>query len=66
VGYFDEAVYKTEQMAQISGAKVVSYEEQLTFWSLMGAQSNAKINFEAEILEKLAAPRLLYLWDGKR
>jgi protease-4 len=66
VGYFDEAVYKAEQMAQISGAKVVSYEELFSFWSLMGAQGKAKINLETQILEKLAAPRVLYLWDGKR
>ncbi|MHC4883384.1 MAG: signal peptide peptidase SppA [Planctomycetota bacterium] len=66
VGYFDHAVSKAEQMANISDARVVTYEELFSFWSLMGAQSKAKINLEAEILEKLAAPRILYLWDGKR
>jgi protease-4 len=66
IGYFDDAVYKAEQMAQISDAKVVTYEELFTFWSIMGAKSNAKLNLEAEILERLAAPRILYLWDGKK
>ena len=66
VGYFDQAVAKAEQMAQISNAQVVTYEELFTFWSLMGAKSQSNINIEAEILEKLAAPRILYLWDGKQ
>jgi protease-4 len=66
IGYFDDAVYKAEQMANISDAKVVTYEELFSFWTMMGAQSNAKINIEAQILEKLTAPRILYLWDGKR
>jgi protease-4 len=66
VGYFDHAVAKAEQMANISDAKVVTYEELFSFWSLMGAQSKTKINLETEILEKIAAPRILYLWDGKK
>ena len=66
LGYFDDAVAKAQQMANISGARVVTYEELFTFWSIMGAQSKVKINLETEILEKLAAPRILYLWDGKR
>ncbi|MHC5142304.1 MAG: hypothetical protein ACYSOY_01735, partial [Planctomycetota bacterium] len=66
VGYFDDAVKKAEQMANISDARVVTYEELFSFWSIMGAQSKAKIDLEAQILEKLAAPRILYLWDGKK
>ncbi|MHC5000949.1 MAG: signal peptide peptidase SppA [Planctomycetota bacterium] len=66
VGYFDDAVNKAEQMANISDARVVTYEELFSFWSIMGAQSKAKIDLEAQILEKLAAPRILYLWDGKK
>jgi protease-4 len=66
LGYFDDAVNKAEQMANISDARVVTYEELFSFWSIMGAQSKTKIDLEALILEKLAAPRILYLWDGKR
>jgi len=66
MGYFEEAVHATEQLAQISNAQVVTYEELFSFWSLMGAQAQSKINIEAEILEKLAAPRVMYLWDGKK
>lgn len=66
LGYFDDAVERTQQMAHISDAKVITYEELFSFWSIMGGRSNAKIDLEAQILEKLAAPRVLYLWDGKR
>lgn len=66
LGYFDDAVNKAQEMANISDARVVTYEELFSFWSMMGAQSKTKINLEAQILEKLAAPRILYLWDGKR
>ena len=65
IGYFDDAVAKAEQMAQISGAQVVEYEELFSVWNILGAQSKTKINLETEILERIAAPRLLYLWDGK-
>ncbi|MHC5121608.1 MAG: S49 family peptidase, partial [Planctomycetota bacterium] len=47
VGYFDDAVNKAEQMANISDARVVTYEELFSFWSIMGAQSKAKIDLEA-------------------
>lgn len=66
IGYFDDAVQKAQQMANISDSKVVTYEELFSFWSIMGAQGKAKIDLEAQILEKLAAPRILYLWDGKK
>lgn len=65
IGYFDDAVVMAQEMANISGAKVVGYEQEFSLFSLMGAQSKSKINIESEILEKLAAPRILYLWDGK-
>ena len=66
IGYFDDAVAKAEDMAQMSGAKVVEYEELFSVWNVLGAQSKTKINLETEILEHVAAPRLLYLWDGKK
>lgn len=66
IGYLEEAIYKIEQMAQVSNAKVVTYEELFTFWSIMGAQSKTSFSLDAEILEELAAPKLLYLWDGKQ
>ena len=66
IGYFDDAVNKAQKMANISDARVVTYEQLFSFWSMMGAQSKGSINIESEILEKLAAPRILYLWDGKK
>jgi protease-4 len=66
LGYFDDAVAKAEKMAHIANAHVVTYEEVFSLRSILGAQSNSRISLESQILEKLAAPRLLYLWDGKR
>ena len=66
LGYFDDAVIKAQEMANISDARVVTYEELFSFWSIMGAQSKTKIDLETQILEKLVAPRILYLWDGKK
>ena len=66
LGYFDDAVIKAQEMANISDARVVTYEELFSFWSIMGAQSKTTIDLETQILEKLAAPRILYLWDGKK
>jgi len=44
---------------------VIEYEELFSFWNILGAQSKMKLNLETEILERIAAPRLLYLWTGK-
>ena len=66
IGYFDAAVAKAQDMAHISNARVVEYKQIFSFWSMMGAQSKqGTITIESELLDKLAAPRLLYLWDGK-
>ncbi|MBC8378418.1 MAG: S49 family peptidase, partial [Planctomycetes bacterium] len=66
IGYFDAAVAKAEDMAHIDNARVVEYKQIFSFWSMMGAQSKqGTITIESELLDKLAAPRLLYLWDGK-
>ena len=65
IGYFDDAVYRAEQMAEISNAQVVEYQERFSFWNILEAQSKTGINLETQILEYIAAPRLLYLWDGK-
>ncbi len=67
IGYFDSAVDKAQSMAGISNAQVIEYREIFSFWTMMGAQSkNPTINIESELLDKLAAPRLLYLWDGRK
>lgn len=67
IGYFDEAVARVQQMANISGAQVVEYQEVFSVWNMLGAEAKAKKSFdiEAELLERIAAPRILYLWDGR-
>lgn len=65
IGYFDDVVYRAEQMAQVSGARIVEYQERFSVWNILGVQSESKISLESQLLEQLAVPRLLYLWDGK-
>jgi protease-4 len=66
IGYMDDAITKAKLMTGLADVQVVEYNVIFSFWSMMGAQSQKSINIEAEILEKIAAPRILYLWDGKR
>lgn len=67
IGYLDDAVDRIQEMAGISGAQVVEYEEVFSVWNMLGAEAKAKKQFsiETELLEKVAAPRILYLWDGR-
>ena len=67
IGYLDDAVARVQKMANISGAQVVEYEEVFSVWNMLGAEAKAHKQFdiESELLEKIAAPRILYLWDGR-
>jgi protease-4 len=65
IGYFDDAVDRVQQMAQITDAHVVEYQERFSLWYLLNAKTHPRLDLESQILEYLAAPRLLYLWDGK-
>ena len=64
IGYFDDAVAAVEELADVSGARVVEYERPLSWLSSLGAESKLPI-FNTNVLDKLAAPQLLYLWDGR-
>ncbi|MCE5186818.1 MAG: signal peptide peptidase SppA [Planctomycetaceae bacterium] len=65
IGYIDEAREMAEEMANISNALVVRYQEVFSFWSLLGAQSKKQFSIDSEILEKVTSPKLMYLWDGR-
>jgi len=62
-GYFEEAVDKAKEMAGISNARVVEFERRTTWMDVLGAQSRQSV-IDTKILEKLAIPQLLYMWDG--
>ncbi|MBE0534764.1 MAG: signal peptide peptidase SppA [Phycisphaerae bacterium] len=65
VGYFEDAVQLTEQMAGIRGAKVVEYTRLLTISALLGAEAKARPwEIDRNTLHELTMPQLLYLWDG--
>lgn len=65
IGYIDNAVAMAQEMAGISNASVVQYEEIFSLWSILGAESKKQISLDSEVLEKLTAPKLMYLWDGR-
>ena len=64
-GYLEDAVARVQQMANISDAQVVEYNEKFAVWNMFGAESKKAFNIDAEILERIAAPKILYLWDGR-
>lgn len=64
IGYFDDAVAATEELAGISKARVVEYKRPLSWLSAIGAEN--KLPFlDTKAIERFAAPQLLYLWDGR-
>ncbi len=62
-GYFEQAVAKAKQMAGISNARVVELERRMTWMDVLGAESRQSV-IHSKILEKLAIPQLMYMWDG--
>lgn len=65
IGYFDDAVTQTEELAQISNAHVVEYQERFTFLDVLGAQQESRLKLDRSTFHKLMAPDLMYLWDGR-
>ncbi len=66
VGYFEDAVRLTEQLAGISDARVIEYTRLFTISSLLGAEAKlAPWQVDRNTIHELAAPQLMYLWDGR-
>lgn len=64
IGYFEDVVAAAEELAGISGARVVEYERPLSWLSALGAESKLPL-FNTKALDKMTSPQLLYLWDGR-
>ncbi|MCK5565264.1 MAG: signal peptide peptidase SppA [Planctomycetes bacterium] len=65
LGFIEDAIAMTEKLAHIKNAKVFEYTQPFTLSSVLGAQSETIFNFDRKMIEKLATPQLMYLWDGK-
>ncbi len=65
VGYFSEAVSLAETLASVIGAHVVEYRKPFSFLSLLRAQGGAEnlLKLDRNTLERLAVPRLMYIWQ---
>jgi len=66
IGYFDHAVEAISKMADVTNPTVVEYSEELSLWSMLGAQSQSGVKLGTELLNKLLTPQIMYLWDGRR
>lgn len=65
IGYLQDAVALTEQLAGIQGARVVEYKQRFAFWDLLTAQEKTAFKFDAKTLHQWTTPQLMYLWDGR-
>lgn len=65
IGYFEDAVRLTEQLAGIKGAKVIEYTRLFSLSSLLGAEAKTRPwEIDRNTFHELALPQLMYLWDG--
>ena len=66
VGYFEDAVKLTENLAGIKGARVVEYNRLFSLSTLFGAETKKTKLWEIDqnTLHKLTTPQLMYLWDA--
>jgi protease IV len=65
VGFMEDAIALTENLAGIKDAKVIEYEKPFTFSSMLTSKSGALLNIDRNMLEKFVAPQIMYLWDGR-
>lgn len=66
IGYFEQAVDALADSAGLSNPTVVEYSERFSMLSFLGADAKRGMTIDADSLQKLLIPQLLYLWDGKQ
>lgn len=66
IGYFEQAVKTLADRTGLSNPTVVEYSQKFSMLSFLGAEANHGIKIDADLLEKLLVPQLMYIWDGKR
>jgi len=66
VGYLEDAVKLAEELAGITGARVVEYTRVFSLSTLFGAEAKKTKLWEIDrsTLHELTTPRLMYLWDA--
>ena len=66
IGYFETAVDAAKSLAKISDARVVEYRHPPGLSDLLGIgfQAKAALDLRPEKVSALAAPRIMYLWQG--
>ncbi len=65
IGYFEDAVNKVLEMADLEKALVVEYQKPFSFSDIMSGAQDAVINLNESKLYDLHTPKALYLWTGR-
>ena len=63
IGYLDDAIELTKELANIDAAHVVEYQEPFSLSNLLSSQSKTLFQIDRNTLHELTAPQLLYLWS---
>ena len=65
IGYIEEAIDLAKLLADIDDARVVEYEEQFSFASLLHAEAKTILpKLDRTTLRELSTPELMCLWDA--
>ncbi|HRU15845.1 MAG TPA: signal peptide peptidase SppA [Anaerohalosphaeraceae bacterium] len=65
IGYLNDAIAATEQLAGIQGCRVIEYRERFGLWDILSARNNTALKLDRAALQQWTAPQLMYLWDGR-
>jgi len=63
IGYLDDAIELTKELAGIEAAHVVEYQRPFSLSNLLDSQSRTLFQIDRNTLHELTAPQLLYLWS---
>jgi protease-4 len=63
LGYFNDAVTKAKELANLYDAQVVEYRRPFSFASIFGAETNAIFKLDKNKLYELSTPQVMYLWS---
>jgi len=64
IGYIKDAIKEVKSRAGIEKAQVIEYRKTFSLSDILSAKTAAKMQFDRNILNELAAPQVLYLWTG--
>jgi len=64
IGYLDDAIERTKELADIEEAKVVEYKKPFSVASFLGAGGQGALKIDRTALYEITTPQLMYLWTA--